>query len=150
MVDYYHVIALDATTRLDWFPLRNRNYTIAPDGDILVSPFATMGYRIHGVLSLAGGEAETFARANEVAEYYEQPDAFYLWSYEPQGLKLVYCRTDNYGSFWAVPDRPFVSKFVGTNEAVIDVYMRLIGTIADYQACFLVEDVDIETSDWGI
>lgn len=150
MVDYYHVIPLDETVQLGWFPQRHRDYSVLPGGDYLVEAMATHGYRVYGILSLAGGDAETFARVNEAAEYYEQPDAFYLWMHEPLGLKLVYCRTDDYGSFWAVPDRPIVHKYVGDNEATLDIQMRLIGTTADYQACFLVEGVDVESSDWNI
>jgi len=149
MVDYFHIMDVTKTARIDWFPQRHRNFTVAPGGDILVEAMATHGYRLNGILALAS-ELLTFNRADELAEYYEQPVAVYLWGYEPLGLKRVYCRTDDHGNFWAVPDRPVVHKYVGTNEATLDIQMRLIGTTADYQACFKVEDVDVESSDWNI
>ena len=149
MADYYHVMDVTKTTVIDWFPQRHRNYTVTPAGDYLVEAVATHGYRLHGIIALAS-ELRTFNRADELAEYYEQPDAFYLWRHEPLGLKLVYCRTDDYGCFWAVPDRPTIHKYVGANQASVDIQLRLVGTVTDYQACFLVEDVDVESSDWNI
>ncbi len=148
MADYYYKMEVTKTTLIDWFTQQRQPWSIAPDGDILVDPWAVYGYIIHGVLALAS-ELRTFNRANELAEQYELPDEFY-GAYPYAGDKLVYCRTDDHGNFWALPDRPSIHKFTGENEALISLYMRLIGTTAEYQAGFNMDDLDIVTNDWGI
>jgi len=154
VADYFHTMDVTKTLRIDWFPQRHRNFTITPEGDYLVEAFATHCYRIYGILVLAT-ELRTFNRATELAEYYEMPDEhhswleFWLW-YGYLGHKLVYCRTDDHGNFWAVPDRPIVHKFVGTNEAQVDIHMRIVGSTASHQAGFGVYDVEAATNDWNI
>ena len=154
MADYFHTMAVTKTARIDWFPQRHRSWSSTPEGDYLVEATATHCYRLYGILVLAT-ELRTFNRATELAEYYEMPDddhswlEFWLW-YGYLGDKLVYCRTDDHGNFWAVPDRPIVHKFVGDNEARIDVHMQPVGTTASHQAGFGVYDVDEAVNDWDI
>lgn len=154
MVDYFHTMAVTKTTIIDWFAQPHRNFTVTPTGDYLVEPWATHGYRILGILVLST-ELRTFNRATEIAEYYEMPDEWRLWRefwlwYPYLGDKLVYCRTDDFGNFWALPDRPTVHKYVGTNQATVDIFMRLVGTTVSHQAGFGVYDVDEATNDWNI
>jgi len=154
MADYFHTMDVTKTTLIDWFPQRHRNFTVTPEGDYLVEAWATHGYRLYGILTLSS-ELRTFNRATELAEYYEMPNEhrswleFWLW-YGYRGEKLVYCRTIEHGNFWAVPDRPIISKFVGENRARVDVHMRLVGTTTTHQAGFGVYDAEIGVNDWNI
>jgi len=154
MADYFHTMDVTKTTRIDWFPQRHRNYSALPSGDILVEAMATHGYRLNGILALAS-ELRTFNRADELAEYYEMPDEWRRWRemwlwYPYLGDKLVYCRTDDHGSFWAVPDRPVIHKFVGEKKARVDIHMRLVGDTTSHQAGFGVYSVDEAVNDWNI
>ena len=154
MADYFHTMDVSKTLLIDWFPQRHRNFTVAPEGDYLVEAMATHGFRIHGVLALAT-ELRTFNRATELAEYYEMPDEhdrwreLWLW-YGYRGDKLVYCRTDDHGNFWAVPDRPIIHKFIGDNQATVDIQLRIVGNTGGHQAGFGVYDAEIGVNDWGI
>ena len=154
MVDYFHTMEVTKTPLIDWFPQRHRNWSSTPEGDYLVEAWATHCYRLYGILSLAT-ELQTFNRATELAEYYVMPNEhhswleFWLW-YGYRGDKLVYCRTDDHGNFWAVPDRPIIHKFVGEKKVRVDVFMRIVGTTTGYQAGFGVYDVDEATNEWNI
>lgn len=148
MADLYYKMDATKTTLIDWFTQSRQRWSIAPDETVLVEARATFAYILHGILILAS-ELRTFNRATELAEQYELDAEFFLW-FPYTGDKVVYCRTDDHGNFWAVPDRPIIHKFTGENEALILIYMRLIGTTADYQAGFNMDDLDEATNDWGI
>jgi len=148
MADYFYTLELTKTALIDWFAQKDRRWTESPLGDVTLEAWAIEGYRIYGVLVLAS-EAETFNRANEIAEYFMQAVEWFGW-WPYTGDRVVYCRTDDHGSFWAVPDRPFVKNRVGENKSVISVYMRLIGDATSHQAGFSMEDLDETTNDWNI
>lgn len=143
MADLIESLVVEETAALLWIPQQDRAWTELPDGDIELEAFATEGYRIYGYLALAS-EALTFIRADEIAEYYTMVERLI------QAHKIVYCQHDDYGSFYLTLTRPFITKFVGDNQAVVDVYGKLEGDITTLQEGFRMTDFDIVSNDWGL
>ncbi len=148
MADFFYTLELTGTTIIDWFPQKDRPLTETPAGDILIGAWTTEAYIIQGTLTLAT-ELRTFNRADELAEYYSL-DAEYFELADVAGEKVAYCRTDDHGNFWVIPDIPFIHKHTGENKAVIVAYCSLIGSTTDYQAGYLMNDLDELTNDWDI
>ena len=148
MADFFYTLELTATSIIDWFVQQDRPVSEAPGGDIEIGAWTTEAYIIQGTLVLAS-ELRTFNRADELAEYYSL-DAEYFELADVAGEKVAYCRTDAHGSFWVIPDRPFIRKHTGENKAVVVAYCSLIGSTTDYQAGYLMEDLDELTNDWSI
>ena len=148
MADYFYTMELTKTNLISWFAQQDRKWTVSPLGDVLLAALAVEAYRIYGILELTT-ELRTFNRANEIAEYFKLADEYFDW-YPYTGDRVVYCRTDDHGNFWLVPDRPFVKNRTGENKSVIDFFGRLIGDTTSHQAGFSMEDVDEATNDWNI
>jgi hypothetical protein len=136
-------LVIEQTAALLWIPQQDRPWTELPDGDVELEAFTTEGYRIYGVLTLAS-EALTFIRADELAEYYTMVKRL------TQAHKIVYCQHDVLGSFYLTLLRPFIKKFVGDNQAILDVYGKLEGDITTLQEGFQMMDLDIVSNEWNL
>lgn len=143
MADMIESLVVEQTEALLWIPQQDRAWTELPGGDIELEAFAAEGYRIYGVLALAS-EALTFNRADEIAEYYTMVKRL------TQAHKIVYCQHDVHGSFYLTLTRPFIKKYVGDNQAIVDVYGKLEGDITTLQEGFRMTDLDIVSNDWNL
>jgi len=146
---YYETIPLDDTDVFKWTRQDYRPYTEDAAGDIEVAGWDVYGVVVAGEYSLAT-LAETRASLTQLAELVEnQAKTFGLWGdiWHP----FAFIRHSVVGTFWVTPDtRPSIRLYGDGNRAYVEFFMRYVGDAVSHVACYLVEDVEILSSDWSI
>lgn len=143
MVEMLESLALDETSVLLWTPQQDQRWTIAPDGDVNLAVLAHEAYLLSGQLIL-GSETLTFNRADELAE-------MFMMFYRLRFRELTaFLQLDSHTNVFVIIDSPFVKKYVGSNVAVVEMLCRIVGTVADYQDGYFMDDLEIVSNDWNI
>lgn len=139
-MSYYDTVSLDDGTLIGLSS--QRRYSGGVIG-------GTWAYCLKGILSL-GSDAVTQARATQIYELQKGLHPTFYDSTAEYLHNAIFVRHATHGTFWAKTDTPYVKHYTGDNQAEIEWFMIRIGTQTDFQACYLVDGLDVETSDWSI
>lgn len=148
MVDYVGTKVLTATAALLWKPQSTYDYTINPDGSVTNNGLTVWGYNIKGNLVLAD-EATTFLSSRQLAEFYKGQERTWYDSPVEKLWKATFCRLST-GNFYAWIQKPFIFNIVGEARSEIEMFLLLIGDTTGFKSYYIIRDMDILTSDWGI
>ena len=144
MVEMVESLALDNTTVMQWIPQKDKSWTVTPLGDVLLAALATEAYYLQGQLVLAT-ELRTFNRGDELAELFEMV-AFQITAND----FVAYLQLDSFTNVYVKLNRPFVKKFTGSNVAIVEMLATVLGTVADFQDGYDLDDLASVSNDWGI
>jgi len=148
MVDYVGTVVLTATAALLWKTQSIYDYVINPDGSITDNGLTVDGVNIKGNLVLAD-EATTFLSSRQLAEFYKGQERTWYDNHVEKLWKATFCRLST-GNFYAWIQKPFIFNIVGEARSAVEMFLILIGDTTDFKSYYIVSDLDVLTSDWGI